>query len=130
MECFFYLSDDKNGIAEFYGKKKEFHKKSIDSSQKKKRLSIENSEHNHSRKSSQSKTSQRSSKSNTKERNVFKKNINPPVNIYTSENLNDKSSKKLFSSGDTSKSKTRKKLNSSNSQDKNNLSHSKKLKKS
>jgi hypothetical protein len=118
------------GLLSFMEKRKSFIKNQLIPHRKKKRLSIENSEHNHSRKSSQSKTSQRSSKSNSKERNVFKKNINPPVNIYTSENLNDKSSKKLFSSGDTSKSKTRKKLNSSNSQDKNNLSHSKKLKKS
>jgi len=61
---------------------------------------------------------------------MFKKNTpQPPINIYTSENMVDKSSKKLFSSGDTSKSKGRKKLNSSNSLEKNNVSHSKKSKK-
>jgi len=38
LECFFYLNDDKSGISDFYGKK--LHKKSMDSSHKKKRLSF------------------------------------------------------------------------------------------
>ena len=78
------MSEEKAGIAEFYGKKKDHSKKSMESSHKKKRLSFEAPSHENSRKSSQSKSSNRSIKSNTKEKSVFRKNQNPLTNIYTS----------------------------------------------